>query len=130
MEQEDMAHDLLVAADKYGVEPLIEECASVLMKNLKVENAIETLILAHLHSKPHLLQATLSFMATRGKAIISRAQDWMHLMKNYSELCLQANKLMMDDYENKKGKRKRNRDPVCQQLMEGMENKKRRRNRR
>ena len=131
MEQENMARDLLVAADKYGVESLKEECASVLTKNLKVENAIETLILAHLHSIPHLLQESLSFMATRGKAIISRTEDWMYLMKNYPELSFKANQLMMDaDCGNKKEKRKRKLDELCESLIEDFQNKKRRRYRR
>jgi len=131
LEHEDLAYDLLAAADMYGVESLKEECASVLTKNLKVENAIETLILAHLHSIPHLLQESLSFMATRGKAIISRTEDWMYLMKNYPELSFKANQLMMDaDCGNKKEKRKRKLDELCESLIEDFQNKKRRRYRR
>ena len=44
-----MAHYLFVAADTYGVESLKEECVSVLIKNLKVENAVHTLVFTHLH---------------------------------------------------------------------------------
>ena len=50
MEKEDITVDLLVAADKYGVESLKEECAMLIGRNLKTENIINILILAHLHS--------------------------------------------------------------------------------
>ena len=89
IKQEGMAHDLLVAADKYGVESLKEECANVLIKNLKVETAAQTLITAHLHSSSELYEATLTFMSKHGKAICSR-RDWMELIKNYPELCFQV----------------------------------------
>ena len=94
IEREGMAHDLLVAADKYGVESLKEECANGLIKNLKVENASRTLITAHLHSSSKLHESTLSFMSQHGKAICSRP-DWMDLIKTYPELCFQATQLMM-----------------------------------
>lgn len=92
--QEGMAHDLIVAADNYGVESLKDECASVLIRNLKVENAARTLVTAHLQSSPKLHEATLSFMSKHGKAICSRS-DWMDIIKSYPELCFQATQLMM-----------------------------------
>ena len=94
IEKDGMAHDLLVAADKYAVETLKEECAEILVKNLKIENALRTLIIAHLHSSSKLHEATLSFMSKHGKAICSRS-DWMDLIKTYPELCFQATQLMV-----------------------------------
>jgi hypothetical protein len=94
IEKEGMAHDLLVAADKYGVDTLKEECAAILARNLKIENAARTLIIAHLHSSSRLHEATLSFMSKHGKAICSRS-DWMDLIKTYPELCFQATQLMV-----------------------------------
>ena len=94
IEREGMAHELIVVADKYGVESLKEECANVLIKNLKVENASRTLITAHLHSSSKLHESTLFFMSQHSKAVCSRP-DWMDLMKTYPELCFQAMQLMM-----------------------------------
>ena len=95
MVREGMAQDLLVAADKYGVESLKEECILVLIKNLKVENAVSTLVFSHLHSSSKLEEETLLFMSLNGTAICSR-KDWMDLMKTYPDLCLQATQFMVD----------------------------------
>lgn len=90
--KEDIARDLLVAADKYGVESLKEECIKILIENLNSSNAIPILILAHLHSAPILLQATLSFMSLNGKGVCSHSIAWKQLMKNYPDLCYTATK--------------------------------------
>ena len=89
---EDIARDLLVAADKYAVESLKEECIEILIEKLSVGNAIPILILAHLHSAPKLLQATLLFMSLNGKAVCSRSMEWKQLMKSYPDLCYTATK--------------------------------------
>ena len=93
-EEEDMAYDLLMAADKYGVESLKEECAFVLQQNLQVENATRVLITAHLHSAVQLYETTLSFIAKNGKSICSRP-EWFDLMRYYPTICFQATQLMM-----------------------------------
>ena len=89
---EDIARDLLVAADKYAVESLKEECIEILIRKLSVGNAIPILILAHLHSAPKLLQATLLFMSLNGKEVCSRSMEWKQLMKSYPDLCYTATK--------------------------------------
>jgi hypothetical protein len=93
-DDEDMAHDLLMAADKYGVESLKEECANVLQLNLQVENATRTLITANLHSSLQLYEATLSFIAKNGKSMCSRP-EWFDLMRCYPTICFQATQLML-----------------------------------
>jgi hypothetical protein len=92
-EVEDAA-ELLIAADKYAVETLKEECAVYLSKDLKVENAARYLVLAHLHNSTVLHEATLQFMSENAKAVCSR-KDWMDIIKNYPELCFQATQLMV-----------------------------------
>jgi hypothetical protein len=92
-EVEDVA-ELLIAADKYAVETLKEECAVFLTKDLKVENAARYLVLAHLHNSTVLHEATLQFMSENAKAVCSR-KDWMDIIKNYPELCFQATQLMV-----------------------------------
>ena len=98
-----MAHYLFVAADTYGVGSLKEECVSVLIKNLKVENAVHTLVFTHLHFSKKLHDATLSFMSSNATAICSR-KDWMDLMKTYPDLCLQATQVMVDQVNIEKVK--------------------------
>jgi speckle-type POZ protein len=92
-EVEDAA-ELLIAADKYAVETLKEECAVYLKNDLKVENAARYLVIAHLHNSTVLHEATLQFMSENAKAVCSR-KDWMDIIKNYPELCFQATQLMV-----------------------------------
>jgi speckle-type POZ protein len=85
---------LLIAADKYGVETLKEECAMYLSKDLKVENAARYLVIAHLHNSTVLHESTLQFMSQNAKAVCAR-KDWMDIIKDYPELCFQATQLMV-----------------------------------
>ncbi|EFX77438.1 hypothetical protein DAPPUDRAFT_54255 [Daphnia pulex] len=81
--------ELFVAADKYAVETLKEECALFLSRKLTVENAAQYLVLAHLHNSPKLHEKSLDFISKNAKAICSR-KDWMEITKNYPELSFQA----------------------------------------
>lgn len=91
---EDMAEDLLVAADKYQVDWLKEECAAMLADKLHLDNVVRTLVLAHLHSCLDLYQSALDFMAKNALEVCSRA-DWKELMKSYPDVCFQATRLMV-----------------------------------
>jgi hypothetical protein len=92
-EVEDVS-ELLIAADKYAVETLKEECAVYLSNDLKVENAARYLVIAHLHNSTLLHESTLQFMSQNAKAVCSR-KDWMDIIKTYPELCFQATQLMV-----------------------------------
>lgn len=94
IENENMTADLLVAADKYAVEPLKLECATILCREIKVENAVRLLILAHLHSVSDLFQTALDFIAKNGREVCSRL-EWLDLIENYPRLCFQATQLML-----------------------------------
>ena len=93
-EMDGMAMDLLVAADKYQIDALKNESASILVKNLAVDNATKILVLAHLHSCPKLFEETLDFMSKNSEAICSRS-DWMTVITNYPELAFQATQKMV-----------------------------------
>ena len=93
-EMDKFAMDLLVAADKYQMDSLKEECASTLSKKLVVNNAVRILVLAHLHNCPELLQSALDFMVENANAIVA-LPDWKELMKNYLDLGLKAIQLMV-----------------------------------
>ena len=86
--------ELFVAADKYGVDALKEECASQLVRDISVENASRLLVLAHKHNSSVLHQSTLNFMSKNAKAICSR-KDWMEIIKNYPELSFAAMQMMV-----------------------------------
>jgi len=98
-EMEDVAMDLLVVADKYGVDSLKEECATVLSRKLKLDNVISILILAHLHSIPKLFQSALDFMAKHNRIVCSLS-DYAMLMENYPKLCFKVNQYMFGSPES------------------------------
>jgi speckle-type POZ protein len=86
--------ELFVAADNYAVETLKEECALILSRKLKVENAAQYLVLAHLHNSPKLHEASLHFISKNAKAVCSH-KDWMEITKNYPELSFQATQFIL-----------------------------------
>ncbi|XP_046449858.1 TD and POZ domain-containing protein 1-like [Daphnia pulex] len=88
------AAELFVAADKYSVETLKEECALVLSRKLKVGNAAQYLVLSYDHYSPKLYEASIDFITKNAKAVCSR-KDWMTIIKNYPEICFQVTQLML-----------------------------------
>ena len=93
MEKEDITVDLLVAADKYGVEALKNECSIIIGCNLNVNNVVSVMILAHLHSIPNLYNVAINFMAKNSLVICSHP-DYGKLMENYPKLCLAVTQFM------------------------------------
>ena len=86
--------NLFVAADKYAVDSLKEECEIHLSQILAVENVAQYLVLAHLHNGHKLRKTALDFMSKNAKAVCSR-KDWMKIIKTHPELCFQATQLMV-----------------------------------
>ena len=86
--------ELMVAADKYAIDSLKEECGQHLSQNLTVENAGEYLVLAHRINCVKLRESSLDFMAKNAKAICSRREEWIEIIKNYPELCFEVMQLM------------------------------------
>lgn len=89
MEKEEVTVDLLVASDKYGVNSLKEECTLFLSRNLKSENVINYLIVAHLHSVPYLYQSAVEFMEKNSKQVCL-LPDFQKLIENYPTLSCQV----------------------------------------
>ena len=89
-----LAMDLLVAADKYQIESLKQECSSALSKKLAVGNATGILVLAHLHSCSKLFKSTLDFIAKNAEAIVE-LPDWRDFVKHHPDLCVEATKVMV-----------------------------------
>lgn len=63
---DDVAQPLLLAADKYDVADLKEECLSLLKSRMTVDNVIDTLIWAYYHSMTRLVEVALMFVAQHG----------------------------------------------------------------
>ena len=94
VEDEEVTMDLFVAADKYGVEALKEECSLILGRKLNVDNVVSILILSHLHSMPNLFNVCLSFMVNNNRTVCSHP-DYAILMEKWPKLCFLVNQLML-----------------------------------
>ena len=81
--------DLFALADKYGVDSLKDECAVYMAEQLSVENAVDTLIAAHLHSSTTLYEETVSFISRNATAVYSH-RDWFILMIENPKFCFQV----------------------------------------
>ena len=75
------------------MDDLKEECARLLAARLKLDNAIQALVLAHLCSHPALQESTISFIVENSKAI-SQA-DWKDLHKNHPDLYFQVTQMII-----------------------------------
>ena len=93
--EEDITMDLFVAADKYGVDALKEECSIILLsRKFDVDNVVSILILAHLHSVPYLFNASINFMVKNNRIVCSHP-DYAILMETYPKVCFQVNKCIL-----------------------------------
>lgn len=74
---DDIPEKLLAAADYYQLSKLKSLCEEALQKKLTVENAIETLQLAEMHSAKILKKLTLEFIKDRRSKIITETEGWV-----------------------------------------------------
>lgn len=88
--------DLFVAADKYAIDSLKEECAVRLSKSLpaNMTNVARYLVLAHLHNSPTLHKLTMDFVLEHTKTCIclTTKADWLNMMEHYPEIRSQVEK--------------------------------------
>lgn len=70
---------LLVAADFYQLRKLKAHCEESLRRKLTYENAIETLILADLHSAKYLKESTMEFIKNGNEKLITKSEGWLKL---------------------------------------------------
>lgn len=95
---DDIPEKLLAAADYYQLGRLKSLCEEALHKRLTVENAIDTLQLAELHSANSLKQSTLEFIKDGQAKLITTTEGWtkvqsVELIKKIYEF------IMADDLE-------------------------------
>ncbi|XP_046449356.1 BTB/POZ and MATH domain-containing protein 1-like isoform X2 [Daphnia pulex] len=92
---ETTAQRLFEAADKYDIGDLKDECVDFLLDRIRVNNVINLMAWAHIHSVKELKEATLTFTSLHGKEI-SKQRDWENLTKNYPEVCPEATRRIID----------------------------------
>ena len=84
-----MTTGVLAAADKYGLEGLKVICEDALSRNLSVENAAHTLILADLHNIQQLKNEALYFIAFYA-SVVSETSEWKSMMESHPHLVAEA----------------------------------------
>ncbi|XP_017467939.1 PREDICTED: speckle-type POZ protein A-like [Rhagoletis zephyria] len=69
-----MAKVLLTAADKYAPEKLKVKCQQAMCSNLSVENALETLVFADLHSAHQLKAQAIDFINSHTTDVLATSR--------------------------------------------------------
>ena len=80
-----ITEQLFVAADKYQVDFLKNQCEDSLISKLAVENVIHCLVLGHLYSAPKLQEAAEDCLVINCHEVL-KCQDWKELSKSYTDL--------------------------------------------
>ncbi|EEB18622.1 Speckle-type POZ protein, putative [Pediculus humanus corporis] len=86
---EEMAGDLLAAADKYALERLKVMCEEALCTGLSTENAAETLILADLHTANQLKAQAIDFINTHATEVMETS-GWKSMINSHPNLIEEA----------------------------------------
>ena len=89
LQSHSMATGVLAAADKYGLEDLKDMCEKTLCRNLSVENAADTLIMADLHSTQHLKMLALEFIALHASEV-TETSGWKSMLESQPNLVAEA----------------------------------------
>ncbi|XP_031232021.1 TD and POZ domain-containing protein 1-like [Mastomys coucha] len=89
LDSHSMATGVLAAADKYGLEGLKALCEDALCRNLSVENAAQTLILADLQGLERLKTQALDFIALHASEV-SETSRWKSMVEPYPYLVAKA----------------------------------------
>ena len=82
---EDMAEELLITSEKYGLQDLKNMCQIQLWSQLSIENSVKLLILADIHSAHQLKEAAINFINRNTKDVVKTA-DWKALEKSHPHL--------------------------------------------
>ncbi|KAL6953835.1 hypothetical protein U1Q18_046965 [Sarracenia purpurea var. burkii] len=72
---DELADDLLEAADKYDLGDLKVMCENALSNNLSVDSAAKTLALADLHHAKELKSITMNYIVTNASDVMS-TEGW------------------------------------------------------
>lgn len=88
-----MAAELLAAADKYALDRLKVMCEESLCSSLSIDNVCSVLILADLHCASHLKEYAVEFVNSHAVEVTDSA-GWTTLVTNHSHLLAEAFKVL------------------------------------
>lgn len=99
------AKALYAAADKYHIEDLKNECASLIFLGVNVKTAINLMVWGHMQSIDRVKQVALELIVRHGKDLCL-TDEWEWLTKSHPDLCIMATRRMMEIAQFPSGKRK------------------------
>ena len=79
------AADLLDVADKYGISGLKEMSEAALCAKMNIDNVLNMLVLADLHSAPSVKSLALKFVRENVKVIVTQ-EGWRKKLEKYPEI--------------------------------------------
>jgi len=83
---DDKAMDLIPLADMYGLDLLTKACQVSLVKNLSLENVLETFVIADKHVRTdEIRQKILAFIKKESLQIV-KTENWKEFVQNYPGL--------------------------------------------
>ncbi|XP_049796916.1 speckle-type POZ protein-like isoform X2 [Schistocerca nitens] len=88
-----LALRLLVAADKYQVHTLKEQCEYVVSRSLRVENAVACAVLAIQHSCSSLTESSARFIAAHLKQVMA-TEGWATAVRRHPERMVEVSRLV------------------------------------
>lgn len=97
---EETAKQLFVAADKYNIPGLVEECVEFLVRDIRLDNALDLIAWADFHSIEKLKNIALYFISRRGLEIC-QLDAWNMFVKDYPDLCVIVTQEMAKQYSVK-----------------------------
>ena len=92
--EENMTQLIYGVADKYGVSTLKGDCVNVLLKQVRVDNAINLLIWSLFNTIPKLFVIAMKFLVENCREIC-RQPEWIDFTRNYPDLCVLATQRMI-----------------------------------
>ena len=84
---ENTVQPMFMAADKYNIEDLKEDCARFLLSQMRPTNTLDLMVWAHLHSFDKITEGALKFVLTNRK-IIFKSIEWEKFITAHPDLCL------------------------------------------
>ena len=91
---DELAKELLVAADKYMIDLLKFKCQVALSQTMAIDNCCELLALADSYSASELMEVAMEFLLFHA-AEVAKTEGWQFMKLNQPQLCFKVSDVLM-----------------------------------
>merc|ERR1719348_1401856 len=81
----DKAEKLLVVAERYDLKPLKEHCERLMAGGVTIENCLDYLVMADLHSALMLKSVVMEFVVENGEEVADKG-EWKEILADHPKL--------------------------------------------